>query len=103
VLAGLPEGMEFAPHELTLLELAAHQADDLAALEAAIAEHGATVLGSTRQTVVNPAIAEARQARASIARIIKQLGIPDEAKQPVSKSERGRHAAQARWGARRSA
>src|SRR4051812_44577306 len=82
----LPEGMIFGPHELSLLELAAHQADDLALLEACIAEHGVNV---------NTALlSEARQARAAIARIIRQLNIDG------SSTDRARTAANARWSKR---
>jgi hypothetical protein len=99
--AAVVAGLEFASHELSILELAARQADDLALIEAAIAEHGAVVTGSKGQPVLNGAMQEARQARASIARLIKQLDIPDEDKPERSPSEAGRHAAQARWRARR--
>ena len=37
---------EFEEHELALLEVAARQADDVAALEALIADQGMTVAGS---------------------------------------------------------
>ena len=87
----LPEGMRFGPHELSLLELAAHQADDLALLEAAIASNGAVLTGASGQPVLNAALSEARQARAAIARIIRQLNIDG------SSTDRARSAANARW------
>jgi hypothetical protein len=78
--------------------MAAHQADDLAALEAAIAEHGTMTSGSRGQVVVNPAIGEARQARLTISRLIGLLGLPDEDDQPMTAASRhAKGAARARW------
>src|SRR5436190_15089875 len=75
---GLPDGWELDERERALLTLAAHQADDLAKLEAAIKRDGAMTTGSAGQPVLNPALTEARQARLAISRLLGQLALPDE-------------------------
>ncbi len=95
---GLPDGWELDERERAILVLAARQADDLARLEALIAKHGAMVTGSAGQPVLNPAIAEARQARIAIDRLLGKLELPDEQEEPRSEAgKRARHAARARW------
>ncbi|MBI4898738.1 MAG: hypothetical protein HY827_10290 [Actinobacteria bacterium] len=96
--ADLPDGWEFSKRELVQLEMAAHQADDLARLETEIRK-GTTRKGSMGQTALNGAIQEARQARAAVDRLIGRLAIPDESGTPrTTASEIGRKAARARWG-----
>lgn len=110
ILAGLEEaseddegGWELDERELAILEAAARQADDLGKIEAAIEEHGVMTRGSTNQLVVNPAVAEARQSRAALAKLLGQLKLPTEDQAPTlfdAKSLRGQRAANARWGNR---
>jgi pyruvate/2-oxoglutarate dehydrogenase complex dihydrolipoamide acyltransferase (E2) component len=101
VVTGLPAGWEFDERETAILTLAARQADDLAALQAVIAREGPIAVGSTGQPVVHPAVAEARQARLAIGRLLGQLGVPDEAgSRGTAASMRGQRAARARWGRR---
>jgi hypothetical protein len=77
IVARLPEGIELDDRERALLELARRQAVDLERLEADIRVRGTTVTGSTGQDVLNPSIAEARQARLAIGRLLAQLELPD--------------------------
>jgi hypothetical protein len=98
VIGGLPDGWELDERESALLELAAHQQDDLVRLEASIERLGAFVPGSAGQPVMNPALAEARQARLAIGRILGQIDLPDEEEKPRSQAgQRGQRAARARW------
>ena len=99
VVAGLPEGFALTESEEAILVLAARQADDLANLEAAIDKHGTMVTGSKNQPVLNPAVAEARQARLAIGRLLGQIPevIDDGAETSTAAKEKARRAAQARW------
>lgn len=92
------EALELDERERELLAMACRQADDLAMLETAIKNVGAMVDGSKGQKVVNPAIAEARQARLAISRLLGQLGLPDEELQPrTAASIRAQKAANTRY------
>lgn len=73
--------------------------DRLDLLDAAIAERGPMVAGSTGQPVVNPALAEARQQAATLHRLIAALKLPepDEGRVESLTSIKARKAAQARW------
>jgi hypothetical protein len=56
------------------------------------------VPGSAGQLVMNPAIAEARQARQAVAKLLGALQLPDEEEEPRSEAgRRGQRAARARW------
>jgi hypothetical protein len=92
---GLPPGVELDEREEALLDLAAHQANDVAALEADIAERGIRVEGSRGQPVLNPAISEARQGRLALGKLLGQLDLPESSSDVVRSA---RHAAEARWG-----
>ncbi len=89
----------FAEHELALLEVAAHQADDVAALERAIAEDGYIVAGSQGQPRLSGAVTEVRQGRLALGKLLAQLALPDEDGEaaPSPASLRARKAANARW------
>ena len=91
---GLPPGVELDEREEALLDLAARQAHDVAALEADIAERGIRVEGSRGQPVLNPAVSEARQGRLALGKLLGQLDLP-ESTADVTRS--ARHAAEARW------
>jgi hypothetical protein len=98
VSGGLPSGWELDEREEAILTLAAHQADDLAALEAEIAVGPIMTTGSTGQDVLHPAVQEARQARLAISRLLGSVELPDADEKPkTSASQRGQHAANERW------
>ena len=59
--------------EEALLDLAAHQADDIARAEADIEGRGYLVPGSKGQQVVNPSVAEVRQGRLALGKLLGQL------------------------------
>lgn len=75
VIADLPDGLEFADSELEVLAMAARQADTVADLEAVVATDGVMSTGSTGQATVHPAIAEARQGRGAVARLLASLAV----------------------------
>jgi hypothetical protein len=82
------------------LGLAAAQADDIAALEAGLAEDGLWVAGSMGQPRLHPAVSELRQARVALARLLGDLPLPNEAQDPeTARAHRARRAANARWAA----
>jgi hypothetical protein len=97
--------------ELDVLELACRQADDVAALEAAIVETGYMVKGSQGQPRLNPAVTEVRLSRAALARMLGQIQLPNEGAgvsttntstpdtppSETAASRRGRKAAEKRW------
>lgn len=66
----------FQPHEAFVLESACRQADDVAMLEASIAETGATVIGSTGQERMNAMVTEARQGRLAMSKLLGDLALP---------------------------
>ncbi len=87
--------------EAHVLALACAQADVLAALEAAIVADGVTVPGSTGQPRLHPAVAEARQARVAVARLLGQLALPAvEGRPTTARGQQARDAARARWARR---
>lgn len=86
---------ELTGAERHLLHEACRSLDRLDALEALVVTEGQTVIGSTGQTVLHPGIAEARQQRLVLGRLVKQLDLPEG---PVSSaSEKAAHAARERW------
>lgn len=100
IMGGLPDGWELDERESALLDLAARQADVVAELEAVVEREGTMTTGSTGQPVVHPAVAEARQGRLAIDRLLGKVALPAPEKDgaETSASERGRQAANARWG-----
>ena len=93
---------DLAEHEAALLETCCHQADDVAALEALIAEQGLTVAGSAGQPRLNPAVPEVRQGRLALGKLLGQLALPDEDDRPMTASSRiAQRAANVRWDRRR--
>jgi len=98
----LTAAFDFEVGELLIVETAARQADDLAALEAVVEATGLTVPGSAGQPRLNPAVAECRQGRIALARMLGMLGMPDDDDKPMTAASRSaRHAAEARWGRKR--
>jgi hypothetical protein len=90
IRAGLPEGQEWDERELALLVLAARQAADIDLLEADIASNGVRLSDGR----LNPAVAEVRQGRVALARILAGVDLPGSAS---ATTLRARKAANARW------
>lgn len=67
--------LEWAAHEIAMLEEACRCRDVIVALDKDIAERG-HVLESPQGVRLNPAVAEARQQRLALARLLATLGIP---------------------------
>lgn len=89
--------------EAELLTEAQRVLDLLDALHGAVAAEGLTTTGSAGQVVLHPAVAEARQARIVLVRILGALGLDvadAEAVAPIPTPAqlRGRKAARTRWG-----
>jgi hypothetical protein len=95
IRTGLPSGVELDEREEAILDLAARQARDVAAAEADIAGRGYLVAGSRGQEVLNPSLAEVRQSRLALGKLLGQLDLPDSTKDAVRSAQ---HAAERRWG-----
>ncbi len=91
---------ELRPDELLLLEKACRTADESARLDEETRTAPLMVTGSTGQQRHNPLLNEARQTRALLGALLKQLALPD-AKRERDNSARATDAARARWGTRR--
>jgi hypothetical protein len=74
--------------------LAARQARDIAAAEADIATRGYLVESSRGQQVVNPSVAEVRQSRLALGKLLGALDLPESTREAVRDAKR---AADARW------
>ena len=91
---------ELELHEVPLLAQAARLADVIAALDAVVAADGPMSVGSAGQPVVHPAVAEARQTRIALARLLGQVGFPSESGPAMTAAQRrATAAARTRWGA----
>lgn len=92
---------EFEPDEgeAAVLVEVCRTLDALDELDAAVARDGVTVAGSMGQPVVHPAVGEARQQRATLARLLRALDLDVEAPAPgaSARSESASHAARERW------
>ena len=91
---GLPPGVELDEREEALLDLARRQARDVAAAEADIESRGYLVTGSRGQDVINPSVAEVRQSRIALGKLLGQLDLPESTRDAVRNA---RNAAEARW------
>ena len=84
---------------LIVLETAAHQADDIARLEALLESEGEIQVGSNGQPKLSSVFGELRQSRLALDKMLDQLRLPDTstgvALSPASK--RAQKAGQARW------
>ena len=69
-------GYGLSESELLLLTETCRTLDVLDSLDAAVRADGPTTLGSKGQTVVHPAIGEARGQRLTLARLLSVLGVP---------------------------
>lgn len=90
---------ELQPWELDSLTLACRQLDDVASLEALLAEQGLVVPGSKGQPRLSAVVSELRQARLAAARLLAEVGLPldDEGRPATPAARRAQRAAQARW------
>jgi hypothetical protein len=90
--------------ELVVLEAASRTLDILARLDEALSDAPLMVRGGQGQERENPLISEARQQRGVLARLVRQLALPDDATRTdaaaVARTEHARNAAQIRWGNR---
>lgn len=92
--------------ERRVLEAAAREADLIAVLDAGLVDADLMVRGSQGQQVINPLISEVRQHRATMARLLAQLHLPDEDSGegagvgPQARSSSARALANARWSKR---
>jgi hypothetical protein len=96
------EKFESDGHELVILESAARQADDVAALEELVADDGLMVAGIVGQLRLHPGLAEVRAGRLAVGKLLAQLRLPEDA-QPIRSeaSTRAQRAAEVRWAAER--
>lgn len=95
----LTADLEFSPAEIVTLGLACRQADDLAGLEALLAEQGLAGVGSKGQPKLSGVPAELRQQRFALNRLVAALAIPDvgEAVGQSPMQRRAAKAADTRW------
>ena len=94
ISSALPDTHVWDERECALLALAVRQADDIDRLEADIAEHGVRVEGRGGQRSLNQSLAEARQARIALSRILNAIDIPESVLPSVLHGQRAAHA---RW------
>lgn len=97
IVEALPPGVELDEREQALLEQAARQADDIAALERDIAERGHIVTTAKGEQKLNPSVMEARQGRAALGRLLGGIDLPDSS---TFTELRASKAARARWAGR---
>jgi len=85
--------------ELILLEATARTLDTVVALEAELAGQSLLTTGSMGQQRENPLLSEARQQRGALARLVRQLALPDpdELAPATARSAAGRALARQRW------
>jgi hypothetical protein len=76
------------PHKVQILTQACRVADVIAELDEAADAAPLTVMGSTRQQVISPLIAEARAQPALLAQLLAGLALPDTDKESEAKAER---------------
>jgi hypothetical protein len=94
----LPDGWQLDAREDALLVGAAQCADEIQALQEAVDRDGAVVRGSRKQTVVHPAIGEARQLRLAQLRLLSGIDLATPSEERASPATlHGRRAAEARW------
>jgi hypothetical protein len=86
------------PSEVPMLEAACRQADDVAALEAAIERDGLIVAGSAGQPRLNAAVTEVRQGRIALQKLIGAIAFPNPDPDAATlRTRQARAAAHARW------
>lgn len=89
---------EFRVDELAVVERACRLSDRIAAMEAELGDRTVST-GSMGQVVVHPLIPEIRAHTATLASLLRGLGLPDDEQGAVavSRSSQARSAAQSRW------
>jgi phage terminase small subunit len=89
---------ELGVDDTVVLEATCRTLDRIRALDVAIGDQ-LTVPGSKGQMVVNPLVAEQRQQRILLSRLLRQLGLPEEDSEEAKfhQSWRMRQVARARW------
>lgn len=101
VLDDLGEQFELTGRELSVLAMAARQRDEIARVEAALDGDGIVTRGSKGQPRLNGALGELRQMRLACSRLLGELDVPGASEEPApsgtARSQRARHAANARW------
>jgi len=89
---------ELDVNEVPLVTEACRLADRITELERQIRTDGLMVTGSKRQPVLHPAVAEVRQSRLAMARLLGQVAFPSVDDKPVTASSmHASKAAAARW------
>jgi hypothetical protein len=90
---------ELTAPERRLLAVACATVDTIADLDDVVSAEGVTAEGSKGQTVCHPAVAEARQQRLALGRLLAQLALPDPEGGVVRSPTqlRGSAAARQRW------
>jgi hypothetical protein len=94
--------------ELTVVEAACRQADDVARLEALLAAGGLVIAGSAGQPRLAQAVTEVRQGRLALVRLLDTLRLPADDEDVGHQGRNGRQvrtqrAAQSRWSGRHGA
>ena len=79
---------DWADHELAILEEGCRTRDRIVQLDKTVADDG-LMLTSSQGNRVHPAVAEARQQRLTLARLLVSLGIPALDDLPPSRGVRG--------------
>lgn len=95
----LGDGLVWDHRELEILDRAAAMANVIAALDAAVQRDGLTVVGSTGQLRLHPAVAELRASRALLVKFLDMLKLPqDSGVVRSARSERKARNVGVRWG-----
>ncbi len=92
--------------ELTVVEAACRQADDVARLEALLSAGGLVIAGSAGQPRLAQAVTEVRQGRLALVRLLDTLRLPEDDADGQGRSGRqvrAQRAAQSRWSGRHGA
>jgi len=101
VHSDLGDAFELTAKELELLALASRQRDEIARVEAALDGDGVVIAGSKGQPRLNGALAELRQMRLAVAKLLGEIDAPGPEDVPTragtARSQRASHAARARW------
>lgn len=80
------DGYDLDAGELRILELACEARDDAASARLAIVADGVVSHGRYGQPIAHPAVQMARQAEASVSRLLGQLNVIDPIIRPVRRS-----------------
>lgn len=93
---------DLSDSEIQILAEACRTLDNLDALAGALVEDGPTIKGSMGQTIVHPALGEARGQRQVLHKLLSALALPDledekAAPLPSPTTIRAQRAAKARW------